>query len=284
MNRRDLVKFLSVSPLLLFPRMALAQGRSTFSGNPVMRLLAAPWMELIEDFSFRDPNGLLWFVPKGYKSNGASIPRRLWAAAGSPWSGDYRDAAIIHDYFCDTMERPWAATHKVFEDAMLARGISTSEAKLKYLSVYYFGPRWNATHRWDGILRLNYRPRGQQAETGLFSLKEQMARSIADSHKAAWEASVIEDFEAKVLADGPTAFDANAYVPPTTFNYDTALSEATASVNNFGQINGQQQLIIQTDEMLKYQDFQLTPDSDAALQINQNSISQIEALNLSRGG
>ncbi len=37
----------------------------------------------------------------------------------------------------------WKAVHKVFLDGMLARGVDNTQAKLLYLAVYRFGPRWD---------------------------------------------------------------------------------------------------------------------------------------------
>jgi hypothetical protein len=60
-----------------------------------------------------------------------------------PYTGRYRDASVIHDYFCATKSRHWKAVHKVFLDGMLARGVEKAQAQLMYLAVYRFGPRWD---------------------------------------------------------------------------------------------------------------------------------------------
>jgi hypothetical protein len=63
--------------------------------------------------------GLEWNVPNGYKTDGASVPAALWALY-PPFTGSYRSAAVIHDYYCDNKERSWQDTHKVFYFAMRA--------------------------------------------------------------------------------------------------------------------------------------------------------------------
>lgn len=40
-------------------------------------------------------------VPKGYKTDGASIPRFLWEEIGSPFLPSFITAAIVHDYHCN---------------------------------------------------------------------------------------------------------------------------------------------------------------------------------------
>ena len=78
-----------------------------FSGEPETRWLTEPndpdrRMNLLRDFAFTDPEGKAWAVPAGYdKMDGASIPRALWTLVGSPYTGDYRRASIVHDRACD---------------------------------------------------------------------------------------------------------------------------------------------------------------------------------------
>jgi len=97
---------------------------------------------LLEDFTYEDSFGLDWTVPKGWKSDGATIPRVLWTF-GSPLTGLYVRASVIHDYFCDTRSRPWGAVHNVFYEAMLASGVSPLRAKIMYAGVCWGGPRWS---------------------------------------------------------------------------------------------------------------------------------------------
>jgi hypothetical protein len=48
------------------------------------------------DFSYVSRFGLVK-VPKGFISDGASVPRPFWSIF-SPFNGDYFEAALIHDY------------------------------------------------------------------------------------------------------------------------------------------------------------------------------------------
>jgi hypothetical protein len=96
---------------------------------------------LLEPFGYVDPAGLDWNVPDGYKTDGASVPALLWALY-PPFTGNYRSAAVIHDYYCESKQRSWEETHKVFYFAMRAADVTEKTAKLMYTGVYLFGPRW----------------------------------------------------------------------------------------------------------------------------------------------
>jgi hypothetical protein len=96
---------------------------------------------LKQPFGYVDPAGITWDVPDGYQTDGASVPTVLWALY-PPFTGEYRSAAVIHDYYCDTKERSWEDTHKVFYFAMRAANVAEKTAKIMYAAVYMFGPRW----------------------------------------------------------------------------------------------------------------------------------------------
>ncbi|MGI4886866.1 MAG: DUF1353 domain-containing protein [Janthinobacterium lividum] len=81
----------------------------TFSGNPQAEWLVASGnatdpanrcMQLLADFWYDDPAGRRWLAPKGSVVNGASIPAALWSALGSPYTGAYRRASVVHDVAC----------------------------------------------------------------------------------------------------------------------------------------------------------------------------------------
>ena len=64
-------------------------------------------MTLYIDFSFYDPDGKRWHVPKGEPTDGASIPKVLWTVLGHPFDPDFINAAIIHDHFCRETAAHW---------------------------------------------------------------------------------------------------------------------------------------------------------------------------------
>lgn len=121
---------------------AKAQTPGRYKGEAVMSLLPdGRNMQLLKPFSYIDPKGQTWSVPAGTKTDGASIPRVLWVTY-PPFTGKYRLAAVIHDYYCQKQSRTWQDTHKVFYDAMRTADVPEKTAKLMYAAVYNWGPRW----------------------------------------------------------------------------------------------------------------------------------------------
>jgi hypothetical protein len=120
-----------------------------FKGDVVARWLTHDGddrdMELQKDFSYTDPDGVVWMAPKGSVVNGASIPGALWATVGSPFVGDYRRASVIHDVACGQRRQPHEAVHLMFYSAMRADGVSWSRANVMYQAVKQFGPKWGTT-------------------------------------------------------------------------------------------------------------------------------------------
>jgi hypothetical protein len=102
-------------------------------------------MQLLEDFSFIDSKGVEWPAPKGSIIDGASIPQVLWSVAGSPYTGEYRNASVVHDVACVKRDRPWQDAHRMFYEACRAGGVGEQKAKLLYAAVYHFGPKWTAS-------------------------------------------------------------------------------------------------------------------------------------------
>ncbi|GLS33871.1 Protein of unknown function [Mesorhizobium albiziae] len=116
----------------------------SFTGDFEFRWLNEPTnqhriMRSLGENSFKDDDGKVWLVPKGTKIDGASIPPVLWTFAGSPFTGNYRRASVVHDFYCDTDTEFRSAIHKMFRDAMAADGISGWELASKYAAVSVFG-------------------------------------------------------------------------------------------------------------------------------------------------
>lgn len=110
-----------------------------FSGNPRTEWLSdlddERDMRVIEPFWYLDPDGRRWDVAAGTIINGASIPRTLWSSVGSPYTGRYRRAALVHDAAVgrEGVLRPEADT--MFHFACLCGGCSVLQAKLLYAGV-----------------------------------------------------------------------------------------------------------------------------------------------------
>lgn len=97
---------------------------------------------LIDPITYNGPEARAWPVPGGSWLNGASIPRPLWPIVGSPYTGAYLEASIVHDHYCITKDRSWRDTHRMFHDAMRCSGVGKMRASVMFYAVYRFGPRW----------------------------------------------------------------------------------------------------------------------------------------------
>lgn len=100
-------------------------------------------MELLDTFAFIDKNGKRWHVPSGTRVDGASIPKILWSIIGSPYSGKYRDASVVHDFYCSVQTESCNETHNMFFEAMIVSGVSRHRALIMYAAVRYAGPCWS---------------------------------------------------------------------------------------------------------------------------------------------
>ena len=115
-------------------------GTGSFSGNPKTEWLvdgsgADRNMALLEDFSYTDPDGRVWLAPQTSVVNGASIPPTLWGMVGSPYTGDYRRASIVHDVACGDPAVSRKDADVMFYYACLCGGCSWLHASMLYAGV-----------------------------------------------------------------------------------------------------------------------------------------------------
>ena len=122
-----------------------------FSGEPSTRWLTQTGpdrnMILLEDFWFEDRKENRWEASRGAAVDGASIPRALWSLVGSPYTGDYRRASIVHDVACVEAEGDAAArkaADKMFFEACREGGCSIRESIILYIGVR-IGAWWGST-------------------------------------------------------------------------------------------------------------------------------------------
>lgn len=84
-------------------------------------------IKVLDNFRYLSSYGVIK-VPKGFLSDGASVPRPFWAIF-SPFNGDYFEAALIHDYLYSKasdfdhpmLTRPEA--DEIFKEAMYNLGV-----------------------------------------------------------------------------------------------------------------------------------------------------------------
>jgi len=81
-----------------------------------------------------------YIIPKGFETDGASIPRILWSITGCPIKGKYSIAAVLHDYlYSREANVSFEDANKAFYRNMRRTGVSKFKAKYMYLAVKYFG-------------------------------------------------------------------------------------------------------------------------------------------------
>jgi hypothetical protein len=112
-----------------------------FSGEPTTLWLTESGedrkMRVCERFAFCDPDGKTWETPVDYVVDGASILRSFWSLLGSPYTGDYRRASIVHDFACDHA-KTWSArlaADRMFYHACREGGCSIEQATFLYIGV-----------------------------------------------------------------------------------------------------------------------------------------------------
>lgn len=75
--------------------------------RPILKPYSKDRFELVEPYSVTMPifkselvEEITVEVPKGYKTNGANVPRLFWSIF-PPNSPEYLSAVVAHDYLCD---------------------------------------------------------------------------------------------------------------------------------------------------------------------------------------
>jgi hypothetical protein len=167
-----------------------------FSGEPRALWLTSSGrdrtMLILEDFWFRDRRGKQWDALAGTIVDGASIPKPLWSTVGSPYTGDYRRASIVHDVACveaggnAAMRR---AADRMFYEACRIGGCSIFEATILYIGVRIgaltaVAPTWRrAVEEGEGP-SISRTPAQDRLETD-FRIAAQMVTELPETDDAA---------------------------------------------------------------------------------------------------
>src|SRR5205823_4504992 len=144
-------------------------------------------MRLVEPFSYEDPTGQRWDAPVGCPIDGASIPKLIWSSlAGTPYTGQYREASVVHDRYCD---EPTGHTFRqiahMFYQAMRCEGTGLFEAGTKYYAVLKYGPQDPQTHRKPSVIPgIWHRQLTSADEATFFSLVNEAGPQMSDSELA----------------------------------------------------------------------------------------------------
>ena len=103
-------------------------------------------LDVIGDQAYEVTKPLVWEdselviqVNPGFDFDGASIPKALWSAIGSPMTGGYQRAGCLHDalYASEWFARD--VCDKLFLEAMESDGVSWIKRNLMYNAVRAFG-------------------------------------------------------------------------------------------------------------------------------------------------
>ncbi len=186
---RLLTKFISVAlfiTLNCFIQLSLGDANNKYFGyyeNEVITKWLRDYeedrtLELIEDFVFVDMEDRRWSVPKGTKIDGASIPRLLWSLIGSPLTGEYREASVIHDYYCQEKNIPSSVVHLMFYHAMRASGVAKKQALVMYIAVVIAGPTWDVEDLRNGKFLVIDKPTVNLADKELSSIISHVEKHI----------------------------------------------------------------------------------------------------------
>ena len=98
-------------------------------------------VRVVESFSYDigKKGGTTIEVPVGFVSDGASIPKIFWFIVGSPLTGKYRGAAILHDYLYYSTRYPRKRCDEIFLEAMTVLKVNKVKRTIIFWAVRIFG-------------------------------------------------------------------------------------------------------------------------------------------------
>lgn len=92
--------------------------------------------------TIKDTNKTYSFdIPKGYKWDGATVPKFFWRIVGSSTQPEFLIASCIHDVLCENhnyIDNNRNLSSKIFKELLLIAGVSKIKAQIMYLSVDNF--------------------------------------------------------------------------------------------------------------------------------------------------
>lgn len=86
------------------------------------------------------------YIPKGFITDGMSIPKWLQPVIGEPFEGNTLRAAIVHDYLCHCKCETQAFSHGIFKEILKLDGVSKWRRNAAWLGVVSYNrlknPKW----------------------------------------------------------------------------------------------------------------------------------------------
>jgi len=78
------------------------------------------------------------YIPKGFITDGMSIPKWLQPIIGEPFEGNTLRAAIVHDYLCHCKCETQAFSHGIFKQILEIDGVSAWRRNAAWLGVVVY--------------------------------------------------------------------------------------------------------------------------------------------------
>lgn len=86
------------------------------------------------------------YIPKGFITDGMSIPKWLQPIIGEPFEGNTLRAAIVHDYLCHCKCETQAFSHGIFKQILEIDKVSKWKRNAAWLGVVAYNrlrnPKW----------------------------------------------------------------------------------------------------------------------------------------------
>ncbi len=93
--------------------------------------------KLTHPFEFHNPP-IKRVIPKGFITDGKSIPRIVWTLIGSPWSGQGAKSAVNHDYHYHIQTITRKAADKEFLLGLKILGVGWVKRRIMYCAIRIF--------------------------------------------------------------------------------------------------------------------------------------------------
>ena len=93
---------------------------------------------LADDFDVQ-VNAYTFTIPKGFVTDGASIPRFLWRVCGHPLESPRIYAAVVHDWLYSTGRVTRAEADEIYRALLIAYGVGSFRAYVEYYALRAFG-------------------------------------------------------------------------------------------------------------------------------------------------
>lgn len=80
-------------------------------------------------------------IPRGYRWDGASIPRIFWRLIGSKDDNSFLNASLVHDMLCEyknLVEYDRQLSSMIFREILISSGVSKAKAYTMYYAVDIF--------------------------------------------------------------------------------------------------------------------------------------------------